>query len=110
MTYLDQTPGGHLIYDVRQRHISVIVFQERSFSGTCRSVIALRTDFPHQSNFSPQGQSGALLTPELAGINQATQEIRELANLVVPADVAISSYLARAIVDPAGRELLACRS
>lgn len=21
MTYLDQTPGGHLIYDVRQRHI-----------------------------------------------------------------------------------------
>ena len=72
ITYLDQTPGGHLIYDVRQRHISVIVFQERSFLGTCRLVIALRTDFPHQSNFSPRGQSGALLTPELAGINQAT--------------------------------------
>jgi anti-sigma factor RsiW len=30
MTYLDQTPGAHLIYDVRKHHISVFVFQERS--------------------------------------------------------------------------------
>jgi anti-sigma factor RsiW len=30
MTYLDQTPGAHLIYDVRRHHISVFVFQERS--------------------------------------------------------------------------------
>jgi anti-sigma factor RsiW len=30
MTYRDQTPGAHLIYDVRRRHISVFVFQERS--------------------------------------------------------------------------------
>lgn len=30
MTYLDQTPGAHLIYDARKRHISVFVFQERS--------------------------------------------------------------------------------
>jgi anti-sigma factor RsiW len=29
MTYLDQTPGAHLIYDVRKHHISVFVFQER---------------------------------------------------------------------------------
>jgi anti-sigma factor RsiW len=29
MTYLDQTPGAHLIYDVRKHHISVLVFQER---------------------------------------------------------------------------------
>ncbi|MGO8986361.1 MAG: anti-sigma factor family protein [Terriglobales bacterium] len=32
MTYLDQTPGAHLIYDVRKHHISVFVFQERSVS------------------------------------------------------------------------------
>jgi anti-sigma factor RsiW len=32
MTYLDQAPGAHLIYDVRKHHISVFVFQERSFS------------------------------------------------------------------------------
>src|SRR2546427_1295388 len=30
MTYLDQTPGAHLIYHVRKHHISVFVFQERS--------------------------------------------------------------------------------
>jgi len=30
MTYLDQVPGAHLIYDVRKHHISVFVFQERS--------------------------------------------------------------------------------
>ena len=29
MTYLDQTPGAHLIYDVRKHRISVFVFQER---------------------------------------------------------------------------------
>jgi anti-sigma factor RsiW len=30
MTYLDQTPGAHLIYDMRKHHLSVFVFQERS--------------------------------------------------------------------------------
>jgi anti-sigma factor RsiW len=30
MTYLDQTPGAHLIYDIRKHHISVLIFQERS--------------------------------------------------------------------------------
>jgi|SRR5271165_1371677 len=28
MTYLDQTPGAHLIYDVRKHHISVFIFPE----------------------------------------------------------------------------------
>jgi anti-sigma factor RsiW len=31
MTYLDQVPGAQLIYDIRKHHISVFVFQERSF-------------------------------------------------------------------------------
>jgi anti-sigma factor RsiW len=30
LSYLEQTPGAHLIYDVRKHHISVLVFQERS--------------------------------------------------------------------------------
>ena len=30
MTYLDQTPGAQLIYDVRKHHISVFVFPDRS--------------------------------------------------------------------------------
>ena len=33
MAYLDQTPGAHLIYDVRKHHISVFVFQERSLNS-----------------------------------------------------------------------------
>jgi anti-sigma factor RsiW len=34
MTYLDQTPGAHLIYDIRKHHISVFVFQERSLPAS----------------------------------------------------------------------------
>src|ERR1700692_3458738 len=34
MAYLDQTPGAHLIYDVRKHHISVFVFQERSLPAS----------------------------------------------------------------------------
>ncbi|MGA8540408.1 MAG: zf-HC2 domain-containing protein [Terriglobales bacterium] len=30
VAYLDQTPGAHLIYDVRKHHISVFIFPERS--------------------------------------------------------------------------------
>jgi anti-sigma factor RsiW len=30
VTYLQQTPGAHLIYDVRKHHISVFIFPERS--------------------------------------------------------------------------------
>jgi anti-sigma factor RsiW len=32
MTYLGQTPGAHLIYDVGKHHISVLIFQERSLN------------------------------------------------------------------------------
>ncbi len=30
MTYLEQSPGAHLIYEVRKHHISVFIFQERA--------------------------------------------------------------------------------
>lgn len=33
VTYLAQTPGAHLIYDVRKHHISVFVFPEKAFAG-----------------------------------------------------------------------------
>ena len=36
MTYLEQTPGAHLIYDVRKHHISVFIFQERSLKFPAR--------------------------------------------------------------------------
>ena len=34
MTYLEQAPGAHLIYDVRKHHISVLIFQERSLPAS----------------------------------------------------------------------------
>jgi anti-sigma factor RsiW len=36
MTYLDQTPGAHLIYDARKHHISVFIFPERSLSRSSK--------------------------------------------------------------------------
>jgi anti-sigma factor RsiW len=33
MTYLEQTPGAHLIYEVRKHRISVFVFQEDALRG-----------------------------------------------------------------------------
>jgi len=33
MTYLDQTPGAHLIYAVRKHEISVFIFQEAALRG-----------------------------------------------------------------------------
>jgi anti-sigma factor RsiW len=33
MTYFDQTPGAHLIYEVRKHEISVFIFQEAALRG-----------------------------------------------------------------------------
>ena len=33
MTYLDQTPGAHLIYELRKHRISVFIFPEESWRG-----------------------------------------------------------------------------
>jgi anti-sigma factor RsiW len=43
MTYLEQTPGAHLVYDVRKHHISVFVFQQRSLPARLE-----------ESSFSPK--------------------------------------------------------
>src|SRR4029077_14057444 len=48
MTYLEQTPGAHLIYDVRKHHISVFVFQERSLPAKLRD----RASLPGKLSFN----------------------------------------------------------
>jgi anti-sigma factor RsiW len=48
MTYLDQTPGAHLIYDVRKHHISVFVFQE----GSLRAKLDENSISPKNLSFS----------------------------------------------------------
>jgi anti-sigma factor RsiW len=52
MTYLDQTPGAHLIYDVRKHHISVFVFQERPFSGNVK--LPISTSPPNKLSFTTE--------------------------------------------------------
>ena len=42
MSYLDQTPGAHLIYGVRKHHISVFVFQERPLPASRLSDSSLK--------------------------------------------------------------------
>ena len=46
MTYLDQAPGAHLIYDARKHHISVFVFQERALSLSLKLPASLDENSP----------------------------------------------------------------
>jgi len=48
MTYLEQAPGAHLIYDVRKHHISVFVFQE----GSLRAKLDENSISPKNLSFS----------------------------------------------------------
>ena len=48
MTYLEQTPGAHLIYDVRKHHISVFIFPE----GSLRSSFDEKSGSPKRFPFN----------------------------------------------------------
>jgi anti-sigma factor RsiW len=76
MTYLDQTPGAQLIYDVRKHHISVFVFQERSLRA--------RLD---ENSLSPKNLSFNMETWSQGGLryfvigDASAADINSLANL-----------------------------
>ena len=55
MTYLDQTPGAHLIYDARKHHISVFVFQERSLPAKLDENSLLPKQLPFNMETWSQG-------------------------------------------------------
>jgi anti-sigma factor RsiW len=55
MTYLDQTPGAHLIYDVRKHHISVFIFQERSVATRLDGSALAREKLPFNMETWSQG-------------------------------------------------------
>jgi anti-sigma factor RsiW len=55
MTYLDQTPGAHLIYDVRRHHISVFVFPERSLRARLDENSFLPKEVPFNMETWSQG-------------------------------------------------------
>ena len=55
MAYLEQTPGAHLIYDVRKHHISVFVFQERSLPATLDQTFLSQKKLPFNMETWSQG-------------------------------------------------------
>jgi anti-sigma factor RsiW len=55
MTYLEQTPGAHLIYDVRKHHISVFVFQERSLPAKLDQNFLSQKKLPFNTETWSQG-------------------------------------------------------
>ena len=55
MTYLGQTPGAHLIYDVRKHHISVFVFQEGSLPASLDRKSLLPKKLPFNMETWSQG-------------------------------------------------------
>jgi len=52
MTYLDQAPGAHLIYDMRKHHISVFIFQEKPLSPKLVQSLPANSPSPKQLPFS----------------------------------------------------------
>ncbi len=52
MTYLDQAPGAHLIYDVRKHHISVFIFQEKPLSPKLVQSLPASSPSPKQLPFN----------------------------------------------------------
>jgi anti-sigma factor RsiW len=76
MTYLDQTPGAHLIYDVRKHHISVFVFQEHSLPDMLGESSLSRKRMPFTMETWSQGGLRYFVIGD-AG----TADIEHLANL-----------------------------
>ncbi len=76
MTYLDQTPGAHLIYDVRKHHISVFVFQERALPASLNA----SSSAPKPSPFNMETWSQNGLRYFVIGDASPT-DINHLANL-----------------------------
>ena len=55
VTYLEQTPGAHLIYDVRKHHISVFIFQERALPIKLNETALSSTNAPFNMETWSQG-------------------------------------------------------
>ncbi len=55
MTYLDQAPGAHLVYDLRKHHISVLIFQERSLPARLDETLLSPKKLPFNMDTWSQG-------------------------------------------------------
>ncbi len=80
VTYLDQSPGAHLIYDVRKHHISVFIFQEKSLSPKLSESLDKNAPTPTQSPFNLETWSQAGLRYFVIG-DASPADIDSLAKL-----------------------------
>jgi anti-sigma factor RsiW len=55
MTYLEQSPGAHLVYDVRKHHISVFIFQQQSLETRLNEPSLLSKRLPFSMETWSQG-------------------------------------------------------
>ena len=77
MTYLAQTPGAHLVYEIRKHRISVLVFQE----GSLRARLEESTPAKKQLSFNVETWSHGGLRYFVIGDTSAT-DIHNLAELL----------------------------
>ncbi len=52
VTYFAQTPGAHLIYQVRKHEVSVFIFQDRAFEDRGEAVASLPSGEAHALSFN----------------------------------------------------------
>lgn len=76
VTYLEQTPGAHLIYDVRKHHISVFIFREEAY----RAGFDENSTFPKKLTFNMETWSQGGLRYFVIG-DASASDIENLAKL-----------------------------
>jgi anti-sigma factor RsiW len=57
ITYFAQTPGAHLIFQLRKHEISVFIFQDRAFEGLGEETPSLPAGLAHALSFNVQNWS-----------------------------------------------------
>jgi anti-sigma factor RsiW len=57
VTYFAQTPGAHLIYQIRKHEISVFIFQDRAFEGRGEGTASLTAGLAHALSFNVENWS-----------------------------------------------------
>ena len=77
MSYLDQSPGAHLIYDVGKHHISVFVFQDRAVPASLGKTFS----DPQQQSFNMETWSQGSLRYFVIG-DASVDDIHRLAELL----------------------------
>jgi anti-sigma factor RsiW len=81
VTYFAQTPGAHLIYQIRKHEISVFIFQDRAFEGHGEEKASLPSGLAHALSFNVQNWSQSGLRYFVVG-DVSADDIQALSKLL----------------------------